>query len=124
MSVGKTWEEEYGYSDALLSGDLLFISGQVGLEADGSVPTDPNRQYDLTFATIGNLLAEHGASAQDLVELVSFHIDYPQHMKEFMEAKARFQGTVRPAWTAVGVAALGKPGILVEVKAIARIRQA
>lgn len=122
MSVGKQWEEEYGYSDALLSGDLLFLSGQVGLEADGSVPTDPSRQYDLTFVAIGSLLAAHGASAQDLVELVSFHVDYPQHMKEFTEAKARFQGGVRPAWTAVGVAALGKPGILVEVKAIARIR--
>ncbi|NMM83492.1 hypothetical protein B2J88_03795 [Rhodococcus sp. SRB_17] len=122
MSVGKKWEEEYGYSDAFLSGDLLFISGQTGLEADGSVPTDPNRQYDLTFAAIGGLLAEHNASPQDLVELVSFHIDYPQHMQEFMESKARFQDGARPAWTAVGVAALGKPGILVEVKAIARIR--
>ncbi len=94
---------------------------QVGLEADGSVPADPERQYDLAFATLAKLLAEHGARPSDLVELTSFHVDFPQHMTEFMAAKARFQNGARPAWTAVGVTALGMPGVLVEVKATARI---
>ncbi|BDC70553.1 RidA family protein [Prescottella equi] len=119
--MSKNWEEEYGYSNAVRSGDLLFCSGQVGLEADGSAPADPTRQYDLAFETIGKLLAEHGAAPADLVELISFHVDFPQHMTEFMAAKARFQNGARPAWTAVGVAALGMPGVLVEVKATARI---
>jgi len=119
--MSKNWEEEYGYSDAVRSGDLLFCSGQVGLEADGSAPSDPERQYDLAFATLGRLLAEHGAGPSDLVELTSFHVDFPRHMTEFMAAKARFQNGARPAWTAVGVTALGMPGIVVEVKATARI---
>ncbi|QCQ93396.1 RidA family protein [Rhodococcus sp. SGAir0479] len=120
--MSKNWEEEYGYSDAVRSGDLLFCSGQVGLEADGSAPANPERQYDLAFATLGKLLAEHGAGPSDLVELTSFHVDFPRHMTEFMAAKARFQNGARPAWTAVGVTALGMPGILVEIKATARIR--
>ncbi|MBM4479471.1 RidA family protein [Prescottella equi] len=119
--MSTNWEEEYGYSNAVRSGDLLFCSGQVGLEADGSVPADPERQYDLAFATLAKLLAEHGARPSDLVELTSFHVDFPQHMTEFMAAKARFQNGARPAWTAVGVTALGMPGVLVEVKATARI---
>ncbi|NKZ88365.1 RidA family protein [Rhodococcus hoagii] len=119
--MSTNWEEEYGYSNAVRSGDLLFCSGQVGLEADGSAPTDPERQYDLAFATLAKLLAEHGARPSDLVELTSFHVDFPQHMTEFMAAKARFQNGARPAWTAVGVTALGMPGILVEIKATARI---
>ncbi|NKT45557.1 RidA family protein [Rhodococcus hoagii] len=122
--MSTNWEEEYGYSNAVRSGDLLFCSGQVGLEADGSVPADPERQYDLAFATLAKLLAEHGARPSDLVELTSFHVDFPQHMTEFMAAKACFQNGARPAWTAVGVTALGMPGILVEVKATARIRGA
>ncbi|NKS63084.1 RidA family protein [Rhodococcus hoagii] len=119
--MSTNWEEEYGYSNAVRSGDLLFCSGQVGLEADGSAPTDPERQYDLAFATLAKLLAEHGARPSDLVEITSFHVDFPQHMTEFMAAKARFQNGARPAWTAVGVTALGMPGILVEIKATARI---
>ncbi|CAM3184357.1 RidA family protein [Prescottella defluvii] len=121
MSSGTDWEEEYGYSDAVLSGDLLFCSGQVGLGPDGTPPADPERQYELAFATLGALLAKHGASPLDLVEWTSYHVDYPHHMSEFMAAKARFQGAARPAWTAIGVAALGQRGILVEIKAIARI---
>lgn len=119
--MSTNWEEEYGYSNAVRGGDLLFCSGQVGLEADGSAPADPERQYDLAFATLGHLLAEHGAGPSELVELVSFHVDFPKHMTEFMAAKARFQNGARPAWTAVGVEALGMPGILVEIKATARI---
>lgn len=119
--MSTNWEEEYGYSNAVRSGDLLFCSGQVGLEADGSAPADPERQYDLAFATLGRLLAEHGAGPSELVELVSFHVNFPKHMTEFMAAKARFQNGARPAWTAVGVEALGTPGILVEIKATARI---
>ncbi|MFN8626749.1 MAG: RidA family protein [Candidatus Binatia bacterium] len=115
------WAIEYGYSDAVRSNDLLFCSGQVGVEADGSVPADAERQYDLAFGAIAALLAEHGAGPRDVVDLTSFHVDYPQHMTEFMAAKARFQGDARPAWTAIGAAALGMPGILVEIKAIARI---
>lgn len=121
MSLGKKWEVEYGYSDAVRSGDLLFCSGQVGLEADDSVPADPERQYDLAFAALGAVLAEHGLGPQDVVDLTSFHVDYPQHMQEFMAAKARFQNGARPAWTAIGAGALGMPGVLVEIKAIARI---
>lgn len=122
--MSTNWEEEYGYSNAVRSGDLLFCSGQVGVEADGSAPDDPERQYDLAFATLGKLLADHGARPSDLVELTSFHVDFPQHMTEFMAAKARFQNGARPAWTAVGVTALGMPGILVEIKATARIGSA
>ncbi|WP_137725503.1 RidA family protein [Prescottella subtropica] len=119
--MASQWEIEYGYSDAVRSGDLLFCSGQVGLEADGSVPSDPTRQYELAFATIGALLEANGVGPQDLVDLTSFHVDYPNHMAEFMAVKAKFQEDARPAWTAIGAAALGKPGILVEIKATARI---
>lgn len=120
MSLGKQWEEAYGYADGLRAGELLFCSGQVGMEEDGTFPEDPVRQYDLAFAAVGAVLAEHGLRPEHLVDLMTFHTDYPQHMPEFMAAKARFQAGHRPAWTAVGVAALGKPGTLVEIKATAR----
>ncbi|WP_305093634.1 RidA family protein [Prescottella sp. R16] len=119
--MAEQWETDYGYSDAVRSGDLLFCSGQVGLEEDGSVPSDPVRQYELAFETLGTLLGKHGAGPQDIVELTTFHTDYPNHMADFMAVKAKFQGDARPAWTAIGAAALGMPGILVEIKATARI---
>lgn len=116
------WEEEFGYSDAVRAGDLWFLSGQVGLEPDGTPPADPERQYRLAFAALLEVLTTQGCIAADVVDLMTYHVDYPRHMPEFMKVKAEFQGDARPAWTAVGVAALGMPGTLVEIKAVARAR--
>lgn len=113
---------DYGFSPAVRAGDLLFVSGQIGLEPDNTVPKDPERQYTLAFAALGKVLRTAGCDVADLVELTSFHTDYPAHMDVFIRVKAAFQGEVLPAWTAVGVAALGFPDTLVEIKAIARIR--
>lgn len=111
----------YGFSLAVRSGDLLFCSGQVGTEADGSTPTDPARQFELVFSGLGQVLASHGLSPVDIVDLTSFHVGYPSNMEAFAIAKARFLAGALPAWTAVGVTALGHPDTLVEVKAIARL---
>ena len=110
----------YGFSLAVRSGDLLFCSGQVGSEADGSTPADPIRQFELAFASLGKVLASHGLGAADIVDLTSFHVGYPANMEAFAIAKAGFLAGALPAWTAVGVAALGHPDSLVEIKAIAR----
>ncbi len=111
----------YGFSQAVRAGELLFCAGQVGEEADGTVPSDPARQFRLAFEALRQVLARHGLEAADIVDLTSFHVGYPAHMEEFAAEKTRFLGDARPAWTAIGVAALGYPQTLVEVKAIARI---
>lgn len=113
--------EQYGYLDACAAGGLLFCSGQIGIDGDGQVPADPDRQYELAFAAVAALLQRHGLGAVDIVDLVSFHVDYPQHMAAFMRHKAAFMGSARSCWTAIGVAALGYPGALVEIKVTARL---
>ncbi len=112
---------DYGFSPAVRTGDLLFCSGQIGIEADGSIPDDAAKQYALAFAALGKLLETEGCAVADIVELTTFHTDYPNHMDVFMKEKSRFLGKALPAWTAVGVAALGYPETLVEIKAIAKI---
>ena len=124
MSLGEGMADEYGYSDAVRSGDLVFFSGQVGLEDDGTPPLDPDRQFRRAFAALERVLAGVGCTPADIVDLTSFHTNYPEHMETFMEAKADFQQGAKPAWTAVGVAALGMPDTMVEIKAIARLPSA
>lgn len=114
--------EQYGYVEAREASGLLFCSGQIGIDADGQVPADPERQYALAFAAIGAMLQRHGLTADDVVDLLSFHVGYPRHMAEFMRAKAAFMGSSRSCWTAIGVAALGYPQAVVEIKVTARLR--
>ena len=109
------------FSAARKVGDLLFCSGQIGLEADGTVPADPARQFELAFAALADVLSQNGCSPADIVDLTTFHVDYPAHMEVFMAQKARFLAGAKPCWTAVGIAKLGYPASLVEVKAIASL---
>ena len=110
----------YGYANAVHAAGLVFFSGQIGMNPDGSTPTDPAEQYALAFAALGKALAAEGCTPNDLVELVSFHTHYPAHIDLFAQAKAAFLGTALPTWTAIGAAALGTPDTLVEIKATAR----
>lgn len=110
---------DYGFSQSKRAGGLIFISGQVGADHEFNVPSDPATQFKLAFDALGAVLTAEGRTAGDLIELSSFHTDFPNHMEQFMQAKAEFLGGARPAWTAVGVAALGTPETLVEIKAIA-----
>lgn len=100
---------------------LLFCSGQIGLGPDGSVSADPEAQFAAAFAALVSVLCRHGCRIADVVDLTTFHVGYPAHMDTFMAALAKALPGVQTAWTAIGVAALGYPGSLVEIKAIARI---
>lgn len=113
--------ENYGFNEAIAAGGLLFCSGQIGLEADGTVPADASRQFELAFGAIADVLARNNCHAADIVDLMTFHIGYPDNMDAFMAAKAAFMNSAKCCWTAIGVVALGYPGSLVEIKAIARI---
>ena len=113
--------ETYGYCPARIANGLLFCSGQIGVEADGTVPDQPERQFALAFAALSDVLRQHRCGPADLVDLTSFHVGYPANMDSFMEAKAAFLGGAACCWTAIGAAALGYPGSLVEIKAIARL---
>lgn len=112
-----------GFSHSVRSGDLVFCSGQVGIDRDGNIPSDPEQQYGLAFAALEEVLADAGCRTADVVELTSYHTSYPEHMTPFMRLKADFLQGALPAWTAVGVASLGTPGTLVEIKAVARAAQ-
>lgn len=113
------WAEQLQFSEFVRAGDLVFVSGQVGMDGDGTPPADPAAQYKLAFGALADVLAKAGLTPVDIVDLTTFHTSYPEHMGEFLAAKAEFQGAARPAWTAIGVASLGTPGTLVEIKAVA-----
>lgn len=119
MANPTDWNEKFEYSDFVRAGDIVFLAGKTGLDADGNHPEDPAEQYRLAFESIAKTLAEAGCTPADVVDLVSYHVDYPNHMGAFMAAKSAFHGASRPAWTAIGVARLGQPDTLVEIKATA-----
>ena len=112
--------EKHRYSAAIRSGDLLFVSGQVGSRADGTPEPVFEDQVRLAFANLRAVLAAAGCSFEDVVDVTSFHTD-PQSQFETVLAvrETELGAPPYPTWTAVGVTWLA--GFDFEIKVIARI---
>lgn len=108
------------YSAALRSGDLLFVSGQVGSRADGSPEPDFEAQVRLAFANLQATLKAAGCGLDDIVDLTSFHTDPQRQFDTVLKVKDEvFPAAPYPNWTALGVTWLA--GFDFEIKVIARI---
>ncbi|EPB6466765.1 RidA family protein [Cronobacter dublinensis] len=115
--------EEHGYSAAIRSGDLLFVSGQVGSRADGTPEPDFDAQVRLAFENLRATLAAAGCTFDDLVDVTTFHTDPQNQFPTIMAVKqAIFPQPPYPNWTALGVTWLA--GFDFEIKVIARIPDA
>ncbi len=108
------------YSPAIRSGDLLFVSGQVGSREDGSPEPDFAKQVKLAFANLKAVLAAAGASFDDVLDVTSFHTDPANQFETVMAVRAEEIGTAPyPTWTAIGATWLA--GFDFEIKVIARL---
>ncbi|TCS10121.1 RidA family protein [Caulobacter sp. BK020] len=112
--------EIYGYSAAIRSGDLLFVSGQVGSREDGSPEPVFEDQVRRAFANLRAVLAAAGCDLADVVDVTTFHTDPETQIDTVLAVRAEEIGDPPyPNWTAVGVTWLA--GFDFEIKAIARI---
>jgi enamine deaminase RidA (YjgF/YER057c/UK114 family) len=115
--------EAHGYSAAIRSGELLFVSGQVGSRPDGSPEPGYSQQVERAFQNLQAVLAAAGATLDDIVDVTSFHTDPEKQFEPFMKVKNRyFNSKPYPNWTAIGVNWLA--GFDFEIKVIARISSA
>jgi enamine deaminase RidA (YjgF/YER057c/UK114 family) len=115
--------DQFGYSPALRSAGFLFVSGQVGSREDGSVEPDLARQAELAFANLDAVLGAAGCSFADIVDLTVYVVDPETMLPHFLAAREKWWGDAPyPTLTGVGVTWLS--GFSIELKAIARLREA
>ena len=106
------------YSQGIVANGFLFTAGQIAIDpATGQiVDGDVRAQTEQVMANLAAVLAEAGASWQDVVKTTVFLHD----MGDFPvvnEVYGRALGDARPARSTVQVAALPR-GVLVEIDAI------
>jgi enamine deaminase RidA (YjgF/YER057c/UK114 family) len=112
----------YGMSPGVRSGELIFVSGQLGIDEDGSVPDDGPRQAELAFEALARVLAEAGAGLEDIIQLQTVHVgDVTEALEWFLPIKSRYIRAPYPSWTGFGVASLAGDGTVLEIGAIARV---
>ncbi len=111
------------YSPAIRSGDLLFVSGQVGSRSDGSPEPNFAAQVQLAFENLASVLRSAGCTFDDIVDVTAFYTDYKTQSEIVREVRYRvLGGPPYSNWTAIGVNWLA--GFDFEIKVIARLPDA
>jgi enamine deaminase RidA (YjgF/YER057c/UK114 family) len=111
-----------GYSHAVVaSGKVVAIAGQVAMDERGELvgEGDPQAQAEYVFDNLGRALTVAGATFADVIKFSVFVTDI-SILPTVRVVRDRFIDTDRPpASTAVQVAALFRPGYVLEIEALA-----
>ena len=106
------------YSQALLVGDTLYASGQLGIDpATGAFPEGITAQTEQSFRNIHAILEEAGMTIDHVVKTTCFLSDMADFAAMNAVYECQFTGAF-PARSAVAVKTLPKNG-LVEIEIIA-----
>lgn len=105
------------YTPIVRAGEMLFVSGQVGLGPDGLVEGGLEPEVRQAVANLRDVLATEGASLTDVVKTTVFLVDIDDYA-EMNRVYTDELGDHRPARSAVAVRSL-PIGARVEIEAIA-----
>jgi 2-iminobutanoate/2-iminopropanoate deaminase len=97
--------------------ELVFLSGQVGLRPDGSLPDTIGEQAQETFANVVRALEAHGMTLANVVKINTYVVQ-GQPVAEIRAARVAAMGDAKPASTMVYVPQLVDPKYLIEVEAV------
>jgi 2-iminobutanoate/2-iminopropanoate deaminase len=104
------------YCHVTKAGNLIWVSGTVGMAADGTIPTDVVEQFELAIANMDTCLKAAGAGAEHVVKVVVYLTDIDDRRK-INPIRQRYFGPHRPASTLVEVSALVVAELKVEIEA-------
>lgn len=110
----------FALSAGCVANGMLFISGQLGVDEAGVVPSSPVDEARLSLQRFETVLGEAGCTFADVVELRTYHVGSLLEVNSwFLELKAPLFDAPYPAWTQLAVASLALPEARVEIAGVA-----
>lgn len=104
------------YCHATRAGDRVWISGSVGMTADGAIPADAVDQFRVALDNLDAVLRAAGGAPGDIVKVAVFLTDIADRAR-INPLRVAYFGDRRPASTLVEVSALALPALKVEIEA-------
>lgn len=121
ITTGSPFETAFGYSRAVVDGDLVFVSGTTGYDyITMTLPDDPAEQARNIFRTLASVLAEAGSSLEQVMRAQYFVTDRA-YCEPVLQVCGDVFGAIRPAAGIYVVAGLLKPEMKVEIEVTARL---
>jgi 2-iminobutanoate/2-iminopropanoate deaminase len=123
-SLGMPWEKEYGYSQAVKVDNTIFVSGQVSHDDKGNIVGlgDMQAQMRQAYANIGKVLAQFGATMDNIVDEVLFVTDMDAAFAARVICRQEvFSDNPVLASTIVQIQRLAFPELMVEIRCICKL---
>ena len=121
ISQGSPFEEQIGYSRAVVDGEWVFVSGTTGFDYDTmTISDDVAEQAEQALRNIGWALAQAEASFDDVVR-VRYLLPRGEDFPECWPVLRRHLGAARPAAT-MQICELMDPRMRIEIEVTARRR--
>jgi 2-iminobutanoate/2-iminopropanoate deaminase len=123
-TLGMPWEEQYGYAQAVKVADTIYLAGQVSHDDQANVlgVGDMEVQMRAAYANIGKVLAQYGATIDNVVEETLYVRDMEAAFQARVKMKDEvFAGNPVVASTIVQIERLAFPELLVEIRCVARL---
>ena len=115
-STHTEFEARIGYDRAVRVGDVVHVSGTLGIGPDGRPPEGAYAQSVASLERIQAALEAVGASLADVVRTRMYVVDVERHQFDVGRAHGEYFADVRPASTMIGIAGLVGPEFLVEIE--------
>ena len=122
LSPDWPWAKSHRIAQGVQVGDTVYTSGQIAMDPEGNVvgKGDLGAQARQVFDNIRAVLAEAGATMDDVVKITAFITDMSQYA-DYSAARAEAFSNNVPASSTVSCPVLVSPDLLVEVEAVAVI---
>ena len=115
-STGSVWEPKMGYSRAVRKGNMIFVTGTVGINADKTYTADVGAQAKRSLEIIKGAIEALGGKITDVVRTRMFVTDVSQWEKVAAVHGSLF-ADIRPATSIIEVARLIDEEALIEIEA-------
>jgi 2-iminobutanoate/2-iminopropanoate deaminase len=123
-SLNTSWEKEYRYSQAVKVGDTIYLAGQVSHDDNDTVlgEGDMEVQMRATYANVEKVLAQYGATMDNVVEETVYVMDIDAALAARLKMIHEvFPNSPPPANTTVQIQRLAFPQLMIEIRCIARV---
>ena len=118
ISSGSTFEEQIGYSRAVVAGDWVFVSGTTGFDYKTmTIPDSLEQQTEQCLQNIESALREAGSSLSDVVR-VTYVLPNGAEFERCWPTLRKYFGETRPAATMIS-AGLADPRMKIEIEVTA-----
>lgn len=113
------------FADGISAGDEIYVGGQVAIGEDGSVllDNDISGQAKLVFERLAKVLAQDGATLNDVVKLNLFFVSEDDDVSKYFYATSRvwkeLAPNAHPTMTAVNSYEMPRPGVLIQADCVA-----